>query len=136
MNTTASSYHSADARIIGTLGRYAIEAALHEVDLPDHSLHAFHYVRDPGEPTPRSTFLRAITLPDDHTYIVDLRHLAPALRLEFPGALERDRPGLVKYTLRPLYPTAAALRRVVLDRWRACGHSDQTLEQALQARAA
>lgn len=118
----------AGIHLIGTIGRYAVEAALHEVELADHSRHAFHHVRDPGEPAPRSMFLRALRLPDDCTYIVDLRHLAPGLRLEFPGHFERDRPGLVTYSLRGRYPSAGALQRAVIGAWKAFGRTDPRLD--------
>lgn len=131
MNTFAISL-SAAARIIATIGRYAVEAAMHEVDLPDHSLHRFHFVRDPGEPAPRSMFMRAITLPDGCTYVVDLRHLESMLRAKLPPALERDRPGFTKFALRQRYLTAADLHRTVIKFHRASSFADQQQ----QARAA
>lgn len=129
---TSHLFSLADTRILGTLGRYAIEAAKHEVDLRDGSLHAFHHVRDAADPSPRSRHLRALRLPDDHWYIVDLRDLAPPLGAELGPCPERDRPGLVKFTLRPLYPRGTDLRAKVRAAWKACGAADQQL----QARAA
>lgn len=119
----------ADARILGTIGRCAVEAAMHEVDLRDHSLHVFRFVRDPSVKQ-RSAFLRALTLPHGCTYIVDVRRLAPCLAQEIPTMLDRDRPGLIKQTLRPIFKTAAELQRKVMDPdiWQACGWLDQQLD--------
>ena len=118
----------ADVRIIGTLGQYAIEAGKHEVDLRDGSIHTLHFVRDAAEGRARSLHLRAVRLPDEHWYVVDLRDLASTLGAELGMYLDRDQPGLIKYTLRPLYMRAAELIAKVLLNWKACGSVDQMLE--------
>lgn len=122
----------ADARILGTIGRYAIEAAKHEIDLRDGSLHAFHRVRDGADPALRSQHLRALLLPDDHWYVVDLRDLAPTLGAGLGACPEGEQPRLVKATLRPLYRRGADLRAAVLGAWRAYG----PIDRHLHARAA
>ena len=122
----------ADTRIIGTIGRYAIEVAQHKINLRDGSLHGFHRVRDGADPAPRSQYLRALLPPADHWYIIDLRDLAPTLGAGLGACPERDQPRLVKDTLRPLYPRAADLRAAVLGAWRAYG----PIDRHVQARAA
>lgn len=100
-----------DARILGQVGPYGIRAGMHEVDLRDGSLHRLHLVQHKGE---RSPLLRALQLADGHTYMVfDLSCLAHQLRGEIPQYLERDVPGLVKYTLRGLYANGQLLRLAI-----------------------
>lgn len=115
-------HHTSDARIIGTLHGFTVEQAKHEVDLHDGSINAFHFVIDPRDPEPRSRWLRALALPDGTTAIFDLRRIARSLATDLPGYTFRDQPGLIKYTLRPLYATAAALHAAVRDGWIAVGH--------------
>ena len=100
----------ADARILGTLGRYGIEAGMHEVDLKDGSLHRLHFVR---EGSARSPYLRALQAEGGTFYVFDLRDIAPALGGDISGYLERDVPGLVKYTLRPRFATGPELRTAI-----------------------
>lgn len=129
-------FHHPDTRILGTIGRFAIETAKHEVDLRDGSLHAFRFVRDPQDPEPRSRYLRAIEMPDGMTAVFDLRLLARSLATDLPGYTERDRHGLIKYTLRPLYATASSLYLGIRSNWIVVGKLDQQLEAEYQARAA
>ncbi len=100
---------SVDTAVLGALGltrAYLVERAMHEVQLKDGTLHAFHHVRLHGL---RDRYLRALRYSPQVFVVVDLRDLAPALGPEIPGYLERDVPGLVKYTLRPIYATKAEL---------------------------
>lgn len=109
----------ADARIIGALGPYTVEAAHHELDLRDGSLHRLHHVRRAGL---RSQTLRALQLDDKRTYSVfDLTALAPELRAHLPETFTRDVPGLVKYTLRGRYPQGLAMRRAIAEVVEVCG---------------
>ena len=127
----------ADTRIIGTLGRrFAVEAAMHEVDLRDGSIHALHFVRDASDPWERSRYLRALTFQHGETAIFDLRNLAKTLGVDLPGYTERDRAGLIKYTLRPLYGTRAELLDAIRAKVLAVGKFDQPLEAEQQARRA
>lgn len=123
MNTTLT-----DAGIIGTIDSFGITRAMHEVDLCDGSIHAFHFVCDPRDPEPRSRYLRALIMPDGMTAIFDLRLLAVSLKTDMPGYTERDRPGLIKYTLRPLYGSAAMLYFGIRSNWITVGWLDQQLE--------
>lgn len=112
-----------DARVIGTLGPYGVRAGMHEVHLRDDSLHRLHLVQHKGE---RSMHLCALQLADGQTYSVfDLRDLAPGLHAEIPTYLERDVPGLVKYTLRGLYPTGQLLRAAIAAQCSVTGIPEQ-----------
>ena len=126
----------ADTRIIGTIGGFAIESAKHEVDLRDGTLQTFRFVRDPRDPEPRSRYLRALQMRNGMSAIVDLRRLAHTLATDLPGYTERDRPGLIKYTLRPLYATEALLHLAVQDNWIVVGKLDQQLQAQHQMSAA
>ena len=100
----------ADARILGMLGRYGIEAGMHEVDLKDGSLHRLHFVRKAGA---RSQFLRALQAEGGTFYVFDLRDIALGLCDDIPGYVERDVPRLVKYTLRLRFATGPELRTAI-----------------------
>jgi hypothetical protein len=117
-----------DVRVIGTLGPYAVEAAHHEVDMRYHSLHRMHFVRQRGF---RSKCLRALQLEDRRTYLVfDLCALASTLRADLPLCAERDVPGLVKFTLRGMHPTGAALRHAIAVDLMVCGVPDARLPES------
>lgn len=95
-----------DHGLVGMLARFGVERGMHELMLPDGTLHRLHFVREHGL---RDRYLRALRLADEKSFTVfDLRHLSRSLGSEIPGYLERDVPGLVKYTLRPLFPNAQA----------------------------
>ncbi len=115
----------APPRALGTVGpaaRYTVEQNMHEVQLKDGSLHRFHFVRAAGT---RDQWLRAVRLSDAATFaVIDLRKLSHALAAELPGYVERDVPGLVKYTLRPLFPDAAHLLANVVHHAQALGRPE------------
>lgn len=137
MNITPLPCPISGARIVGALGPYLVEAAHHELDLRDHSLHRLHHVRHRGL---RSKCLRALQLEDKRTYSVfDITALATPLREDLCGTADRDVPGLVKFTLRGIYPTGHAMRRVVSEIVDICGVPEALAEPAARhadARAA
>ena len=127
----------ADLSIIGTLGmpreRYGVRTSMHEVMLADGSLHRMHAVLDLGVP---AQYLRALQLSDGATYAVfDLRHLSRALGADLCTCAARDMPGIVTYTLRPLFPNAKALRVAVVGYSHALGIPTPRSQAALGAAA-
>jgi len=95
----------------GSLGRFHIDAGVHDVLLRDGSAHRLHEVRTHGGVDDR--FLRALELPHGAVRVFDLRRIAPSLAADLPHAWERDRPYLVAYTLRQCFPSGAALTAAV-----------------------
>ncbi len=76
----------------------------HEVAWRDGSKVELHHVQVNGAP---DTYLRAIHHKPDSWAIFDLRKVARQLGEDIAGAPHRDAPGLVFYTLRQAYATAA-----------------------------
>jgi hypothetical protein len=126
----------ADARILGTIGGFAVESAMHEVDLCDGSIQVLRFVRDPRDPAPRSRFLRALRMHNGMHAVFDLRRLSRTLAGDMTTFTERDRPGLIKFTLRPLYGTEEQFHLAVQANWISVGLFDQQLEASEQAAAA
>lgn len=94
------------------IGRYRL-GVIHPVNLRDGSTHRLVQLHDGGTPSPH---LRALVVPGSkRLQVFDVRRLARTLAAELPAAPARDVPGLVLFTLRGIYPTAAALQRAVAE---------------------
>lgn len=89
--------------------------ARHEIMWRDGSAIGVHPVQRDGHV---DHYLRAVAGPGAQPLLVDLRRVAPELAADLPPAAERDRIGLVFYTLRHRYRSAgdflAAARREAL----------------------
>lgn len=92
-------------------GPYCIHERQQQITFRDGSSVQLHLVSAHGLP---ADALRA--LPDGaeggaaRWLLLDLRQLAPLLADDLPTAAARDKPGLVLYHLRFLYPSAADFR--------------------------
>ncbi len=75
-----------------------------EVEFHDGSRLWLHRVEQDGSP---SLFKRALQAPDGPR--VDLRHLVPELANDLPIAETRDVPGIIHYSLRGNFKSAAGL---------------------------
>lgn len=104
-----------DSTPIGAIerGHYVVQHGAHEFDLKDGTRHRYHFVAVGGL---RNRWLRAVRLMDDESFAVfDLRHLQPQLAVELPGYLERDIPGLIKYSTRAVWGEGRELCRQIAD---------------------
>lgn len=85
------------------LSAFTIAPARHEIMWRDGTAIGVHPVLRDGVPEP---YLRAVPGPDLQPVVVDLRRVAPSLAADMPAAPERDRVGLVFYTLRHRFGSA------------------------------
>lgn len=108
----------ADARNIHRHGRFNVLPRRHEVMWADGSSIGLHLVSllDAGPP---DTFLRAIQHDGQHWVIFDLRDVNKQLDAEIRSHLPRDVPGLVFYTLRLQYASAAEFSAAALTAFKA-----------------
>lgn len=103
-----------DHRVIHRHGDYAVLGQRHEVMFADGQAVGLHPVQLRGVP---QMFLRCLVHDELHCIVFDLRDLVPALDAELRATHERDVPGLVFYTLRGAFSTAAAFRGRVLRKF-------------------
>lgn len=99
--------------------------ARHEIMWRDGTAIGVHPVEVAGVPC---RFLRAVPGPDLQPVVIDLRRLVPGIDQDLATAPERDRPGVVFYSLRHRYRSA----RDFMDAALATGRVDLQA-QALKA---
>lgn len=87
-----------------------IAPARHEIMWRDGSTVGVHPVLRDGVP---ELYLRA--LPGQPAIVIDLRRVAPGIEQDMAPAPQRDRPGIVFYTLRHRYRSAEHFRDVAMS---------------------
>ena len=104
-----------DTRVIHRHGAYQVLAQRFEVMFRDGSTVQLHPVTHTEAPGACDTFLRAIHHEGLRWIVFDLRHLSAEVEADILRLLPRDTPGVVFYTLRQSFATAAALLVRVQD---------------------
>jgi hypothetical protein len=89
-----------------------ISPARHEIMWRDGSAIGVHPVQRDGVP---EIYLRAVHGPDLRPVVIDLRRVAPGIDHDLATAPQRDRIGIVFFTLRHRYPSAGAFRAAALE---------------------
>ena len=96
-----------DATILRQVGPYAVLTRRYEIQFADGTAVWLHDVIHQGAP---ATFLRALVTPGDVASVIvfDTRKLDDGLDEDLRACPRRDAPGIVFYTLRARFKTAAA----------------------------
>lgn len=111
-----------DPRVIATLpspqGVWQVKAQRHEVMWRDGTTCHLHPVHLSGVP---QTFHRALRHEGPTWTVIDLRHHSDEVEADILRLQPRDTPGVVLFTLRAQYPTAAAfVQRAVAQAVHTC----------------
>lgn len=126
-----------DTRVIAQHAGYTVHAQRHEVMFKDGRIVGLHPVTVDGQ---GRMFLRALQHEGLRWVVFDLRRAAPAIEPDLLAAPPRDVPGIVFYTLRGAFPTAAGFTHLVTGTlaaagWWAHGPAHGPVQPALEAAA-